>query len=51
MGGRHLNAPIVGIIWDPHDGGYIEVASDGGVFSFAPPGVKPTSSAPWGAGT
>ncbi|MGA3147746.1 MAG: hypothetical protein ABSF33_09740 [Acidimicrobiales bacterium] len=39
MGGRHLNAPIVGITWDPHDGGYIEVASDGGVFSFAPPGV------------
>jgi hypothetical protein len=29
----------VGITFDPHDGGYLEVASDGGIFSFAPPGA------------
>jgi hypothetical protein len=34
MGGRHLNAPIVGIAATADDGGYWLVASDGGVFSF-----------------
>jgi hypothetical protein len=33
MGGKPLNAPIVGMAATP-DGGYWEVASDGGVFSF-----------------
>ena len=41
MGGQALNAPIVGAVFDPHDGGYLEVAADGGIFSFAPPGVTP----------
>jgi hypothetical protein len=31
----------VGATPDPHDGGYLEVASDGGIFSFAPPDVTP----------
>ena len=34
MGGRSLNAPIVGIAADPVTGGYWEVASDGGIFAF-----------------
>ena len=33
MGGRHLDAPIVGIAAAP-TGGYWEVASDGGIFAF-----------------
>ena len=33
MGGRHLNAPIVGVA-DADGGGYWLVASDGGVFAF-----------------
>ncbi len=34
MGGKHLNAPIVGMAADPATGGYWLVASDGGIFSF-----------------
>ena len=34
MGGRHLNAPVVGMTVDPERGGYYEVAADGGVFAF-----------------
>jgi len=34
MGGRHLNAPIVGMATTPNGGGYWLVASDGGIFSF-----------------
>ena len=34
MGGRHLNAPMVGMAATPDGGGYWEVASDGGVFAF-----------------
>jgi hypothetical protein len=34
MGGRPLNAPVVGVAATPSGGGYWEVASDGGVFSF-----------------
>jgi hypothetical protein len=34
MGGKHLNAPVVGIAATTDDGGYWLVASDGGVFSF-----------------
>jgi sugar lactone lactonase YvrE len=37
MGGKHLNAPIVGIAADPATGGYWEVAADGGVFAFNAP--------------
>jgi len=33
MGGKHLNAPVVGIT-AVASGGYLEVASDGGVFAF-----------------
>ncbi len=36
MGGKRLDAPIVGAAADPA-GGYWEVASDGGVFSFGAP--------------
>jgi hypothetical protein len=32
-----LNAPIVGIGADPNSGGYLEVASDGGIFAFNSP--------------
>jgi hypothetical protein len=35
MGGRHLNAPIVGIAASADDGGYWLVATDGGVFAFS----------------
>ena len=34
MGGRPLNAPVVGIAATPDGGGYWEVASDGGIFAF-----------------
>jgi hypothetical protein len=34
MGGRHLNAPMVGMAGTPGGAGYWEVASDGGIFSF-----------------
>ena len=34
MGGRHLNAPIVGVATTPDGQGYWLVASDGGVFGF-----------------
>jgi hypothetical protein len=34
MGGKVLNAPIVGITATPDGGGYWLVASDGGIFSF-----------------
>ena len=37
MGGQHLNAPIVGMAYDPVTGGYWEVASDGGIFAFNAP--------------
>jgi len=37
MGGKPLNAPIVGMAADPATGGYWEVASDGGIFSFTAP--------------
>ncbi|MDA8183322.1 MAG: Ig-like domain-containing protein [Actinomycetota bacterium] len=37
MGGKPLNAPIVGIAADPATGGYWEVASDGGIFAFNAP--------------
>ncbi len=33
-GGRHLNAPIVGMAATPDAGGYWTTASDGGIFSF-----------------
>ena len=38
MGGRHLNAPVVGIAETPDGRGYWLVASDGGVFSFGDAG-------------
>ncbi len=34
MGGHHLNAPIVGTAQTPQGGGYWEVGSDGGIFSY-----------------
>jgi plastocyanin len=34
MGGKHLAAPIVGIVGTPDGGGYWLVGADGGVFSF-----------------
>jgi hypothetical protein len=34
MGGKPLNAPIVGMAVEPDNGGYYEVASDGGLFAF-----------------
>ncbi len=37
MGGKRLNAPIVGMAADPATGGYWFVASDGGIFSFNAP--------------
>ena len=33
-GGKHLNAPIVGMVPSSDGGGYFMVASDGGVFAF-----------------
>ncbi|MHB8220284.1 MAG: S8/S53 family peptidase, partial [Acidimicrobiales bacterium] len=38
MGGKHLNAPVVGIAATPTGHGYTEVASDGGVFAFGTAG-------------
>jgi hypothetical protein len=37
MGGKPLNAPVVGITADPNTGGYWEVAADGGLFAFNAP--------------
>jgi len=37
MGGRALNAPVVGMAEDPSTGGYWEVAADGGIFAFDAP--------------
>ena len=37
MGGKPLNAPIVGMTTDQFTGGYWEVASDGGLFAFNAP--------------
>jgi hypothetical protein len=37
MGGRRLNAGIVGMAADPTTGGYWFVASDGGIFGFNAP--------------
>ncbi len=37
MGGKPLNAPIVGMASDPATSGYWFVASDGGIFSFNAP--------------
>lgn len=34
MGGKHLNAPVVGMAIRPQDDGYLLVAADGGVFAF-----------------
>jgi kumamolisin len=34
MGGKPLNAPVVGMAATPTGGGYWEVASDGGIFAF-----------------
>lgn len=33
-GGKSLNKPVVGMAFDPTTGGYLEVASDGELFSF-----------------
>jgi hypothetical protein len=44
MGGRPLNAPIVGMAATPDGGGYWEVASDGGIFSFGAPFYGSTGS-------
>ena len=37
MGGKPLNAPVVGMAVEPDNGGYYEVASDGGLFAFNAP--------------
>jgi hypothetical protein len=37
MGGRRLDAPVVGMAADARTGGYREVAADGGVFNFNAP--------------
>ena len=34
VGGKHLNAPIVGMVPSSDGGGYFMVASDGGIFAF-----------------
>jgi hypothetical protein len=34
LGGKHLNAPIVGMVPSSDGGGYFMVASDGGIFAF-----------------
>ncbi len=34
MGGQHLNAPMVGMAETPDGGGYWEVGTDGGIFSY-----------------
>jgi hypothetical protein len=38
MGGKHLNAPVVGVEATPDGGGYWLVARDGGVFAFGSAG-------------
>ncbi len=38
MGGRHLNAPIVGMAATPDGRGYWHVASDGGIFDYGDAG-------------
>jgi hypothetical protein len=40
MGGKPLNAPIVGMAAAPGGGGYWLVASDGGIFSFGGAGFS-----------
>ena len=37
MGGRHLDAPVVGIAADPKSHGYWMVGADSGVFAFDAP--------------
>ncbi|MDR3662542.1 MAG: hypothetical protein P4L86_19540, partial [Mycobacterium sp.] len=37
MGGKPLNAPVVGMAADDATGGYWLVAADGGIFSFGAP--------------
>jgi hypothetical protein len=37
MGGKPLNAPIVGMAYDYVNGGYYEMASDGGIFAYGAP--------------
>ena len=37
MGGKPLNATVVGMAVEPDNGGYYEVASDGGIFAFNAP--------------
>ncbi|EQD44524.1 hypothetical protein B1B_13490, partial [mine drainage metagenome] len=37
MGGKPLDQPVVGMAADAVTGGYWEVASDGGIFSFDAP--------------
>ena len=44
MGGTPLNQPIVGIASDAATGGYWEVASDGGIFSYNAPFFGSTGS-------
>ena len=44
MGGRELNKPVVGMASDSVTGGYWEVASDGGVFSFHAPFLGSTGA-------
>ncbi len=38
MGGKALNAPVVGMAATPDGGGYWEVAADGGIFTFGDAG-------------
>lgn len=38
MGGKHLNAPVVGMAATPDGKGYWEVGSDGGIFAFGDAG-------------
>ncbi len=45
MGGKHLDAPIVGMASTPDGRGYWLVASDGGIFASA----TPASTDPWEA--
>ncbi|HMD46694.1 MAG TPA: protease pro-enzyme activation domain-containing protein [Acidimicrobiales bacterium] len=40
MGGRHLNAPVLGLAAVPGRPGYWEVASDGGLFAFGDAGFS-----------
>ncbi len=47
MGGRSINAPVVGMAADPATGGYWEVGSDGGIYAFGAPfyGSEPGAGA------